>query len=232
MERRSFNIAEFRFVDKRMGLPEYDGQDAENDEDESDEDDRGLATGYASVYNSLSEDLGGFREIVAPSAFTRSLIAAKAGDANIYAYWAHDPSKPIGSTQSKTLDLNSDDKGLAFTLSSERLDNMQSLALRDGDMQMSFGFIVRADEWSPDYSLRTITDCDLLEISPVTTPAYSATSAGMRSADADISEALRSLEKAKAERGNAQELVADNKYNSQALEAERLNIRLRLLNKL
>jgi HK97 family phage prohead protease len=210
MEKRSFNIAEFRFLSKR-DRDRPDNEDELDEENEDDEDeDRQLASGYASVYNSMSEDLGGFREIIAPTAFQRSLSEARNGDANIYAYWAHDAAQPIGSTRSKTLSLNSDDKGLAFTLDPERLNTMQSKALQAGDMRMSFGFVVPAggDSWTPDYSVRTIHDVQLMEVSPVTEPAYSATSAGMRSL-ADTAEARASMARAKEDRAAAEKLIGE-----------------------
>jgi len=210
MEIRTFDITEFRFASARdRNHPDNEDDSLEfSDDDDNEDDDRSMATGYAAVYNSMSADLGGFREIVAPTAFQRSLSEARADQTNIYAYWSHDPSQPIGSTRSKTLELNSDDKGLAFTLDPERLNTMQTKALQAGDMRMSFGFIVRSDSWSPDYSVRTINDVDLMEVSPVTTPAYSATSAGMRSLAADTTEARASMERAKEVRA-AESLIGE-----------------------
>jgi HK97 family phage prohead protease len=144
-------------------------------------------SGYAIVYNSDSYDLGGFIERVAPTALTRSLDAAAAGDLSIQAFWSHDSSQPLGSTRGGKLALASDDTGLSFELATTRFNPMQLDAARDGDLQMSFGFIVRADSWierEDGVYERTLLDVDLFEVSPVISPAYGETSAALRSLSA------------------------------------------------
>lgn len=140
--------------------------------------------GYAIVYNSDSYDLGGFIERVAPTALTRSLDAAASGDLSIQAFWSHDSSQPLGSTRGGKLALASDDNGLSFQLDTTRFNPMQLDAARDGDLQMSFGFIVRADSWverEDGVFIRTLVDVDLFEVSPVVSPAYGETTAALRS---------------------------------------------------
>ena len=61
--------------------------------------------GYAAVFDSPSEDLGGFVETISPGAFKRSLEAIKAGDLSVQALWSHDWSKPLGSTRGGKLKL-------------------------------------------------------------------------------------------------------------------------------
>jgi HK97 family phage prohead protease len=67
-------------------------------------------TGYAIVFNSLSEDLGGWKEIIAPSAVDRTL---KAGT-NVDALVDHrrETSTILGSTQSGLLVQRKDRHGL------------------------------------------------------------------------------------------------------------------------
>jgi HK97 family phage prohead protease len=140
--------------------------------------------GYAAMFDRDSHDLGGFVERVAPGAFTRSLDEALAGTRNIYALWAHDTAAPLGSTRSGKLTLSQDNRGLAFGLSTDRFTDAQRSALEDGDLQVSFGFRVRKDEWikrSDDIILRTLHDVDLSEISLVINPAYPQTEAALRS---------------------------------------------------
>lgn len=141
-------------------------------------------TGYASVFNADSHDLGGFIERIAPSAFERSLQAVNDGDLNVHALWSHDQSQPLGSTRGGKLSLTQDESGLKFDLDVSRMTPAQLDAARDGDLQMSFGFRVVQDAWTKrddGLAQRTVTDLELLEISPVVFPAYPDTSAAVRS---------------------------------------------------
>ena len=54
--------------------------------------------GYAIVFNSMSLDLGGFREIIMPSAVDRTLSEAM----DVRALVDHDSSKVIGRTRAGT----------------------------------------------------------------------------------------------------------------------------------
>lgn len=101
----------------------------------------GAATlaGYAAVFGEWSEDLGGFRERIAPGAFQNTL----SGD--VRALWNHDPAFVLGRTTNGTLRLAEDDRGLrveidppAGALFDSFLENV-----RRGDVTpMSFGFSV------------------------------------------------------------------------------------------
>ena len=68
--------------------------------------------GIAATYNTLSSDLGGFKEQIAPTAFTRSLAESP----NILALYSHNTALLLGTTRSGTLALSSNDKGLSFDL--------------------------------------------------------------------------------------------------------------------
>lgn len=145
------------------------------------------ASGYAAIFNSASHDLGGFREFIAPGAFSRSLADASSGALNIFALWSHDNSQPLGSTQTGKLSLSEDERGLAFDLDTKRFTPAQLDALADNELRMSFGFIVRADEWRKEDDgqiTRTLMDVELLEVSFVINPAYPDTSAAKRSLEA------------------------------------------------
>lgn len=213
MEIRRFTIdaAEIRLVNRAAKSvdDEDDNEDTEKDEDESQ--DRSVE-GYAAVFNSDSEDLGGFIERLAPTAFNRSLGDA---DQNIYMLWGHDVNQPIGSTNSKSLGLSADKTGLRFKLDASRLNAQQLAAVVAGEMRMSFGFCVSDDSWEQtptgDY-IRTINDLDLFETSLVISPAYPATSAGIRHSG-DNSEAKRSLDAFKAS-----QMEQPTKYESRRVE--------------
>lgn len=151
--------------------------------------------GYAIVFNSLSLDLGGFREQIAPEAVDRTLSEAL----DVRALVDHDSGKVIGRTRSGTLDLRKDKKGLRVDIEpdteiSYARDILRAVAR--GDVSgMSFGFRVLGDEWDfePKTPIRTVTDMRISEVSIVTFPAYTAT---------NVEAAKRSLEAAQGQRGN------------------------------
>src|SRR5437763_1584965 len=64
--------------------------------------------GYAAVYNSLSADLGGFKERIMPGAFKGSV----AGSTDIRALVDHDSTKLLGRTSNGTLRVAEDQRGL------------------------------------------------------------------------------------------------------------------------
>jgi HK97 family phage prohead protease len=134
--------------------------------------------GYAAVFASQSEDLGGFREVIRAGAFSKTL-KDKAG---VRMLWNHNDDVVLGSTKSKTLRLTEDERGL---LAEADLPNSEwgrpvAEALRRGDIDaMSFGFMVRRDTW-PDKNTRELVEVRLIEVSPVVWPAYPATSATVR----------------------------------------------------
>ena len=66
------------------------------------EDDLFILDGKAASYNVLSPDLGGFRERIAPGAFDRSIREAH----DVKCLLNHDPSKVLGRTTSRTLQLS------------------------------------------------------------------------------------------------------------------------------
>ena len=140
-------------------------------------------TGYAAVFDSLSEDLGGFREIIRPGAFARSLQESP----DVRAFWQHDPSRILGRTTAGTLSVSEDEHGLRFDITPPSGPTGQDAleAIRRGDVdQMSFGFKVEQDRMlkrEDGTILRELLDVHLIEVSPVTFPAYQATQAEVRS---------------------------------------------------
>jgi uncharacterized protein len=155
-------------------------------------------TGYASVFNSSSEDLGGFREFVAPGAFKRSLQARN----EIKLLWNHDTSEPLASLRNGSLELTEDRYGLKVKARLPKTTRGRDVAelLRSKVIDsMSFGFNVIKDSWSENGSVRTLESVRLSEVSIVTYPAYTATTAQVRSMqptiDADeLANALLKLE--------------------------------------
>lgn len=138
--------------------------------------------GYAAMFGMVSGDLGGFREQIAPGAFKRSIN----DKADVRALWNHDPNFVLGRSQSDTLALSEDDKGLKVTITPPNTQwaNDLMVSIERGDVsQMSFGFRVVKDSWQTDdrQNLRTLEEVDLFDVSPVTFPAYPQTSIQTRS---------------------------------------------------
>jgi len=133
--------------------------------------------GYAARYGVVA-DIGHFRERIAPDAFAASI--GEGGD--ILALLDHDPTRVLGRTRSKTLQLRADDQGLAFDVAvPDTTAGRDALALAErGDLGgASIGFIV--GEESRDGDVRVVERAKLLEISIVSSwPAYEGTSVEAR----------------------------------------------------
>lgn len=176
----------------------------------------GLIRGHAIVFNAPSHDLGGFKEIVAPGALTRTL-----GDGhNIYCLWSHNNQVPLGSTLGGKLTLTVDDRGLAFTLDPKRLTPAQLDAFTDGEMRMSFGFSAVEQLWhhtEEGPSIRTLLDIDLFEVSPVINPAYPDTTAALRSLEASKAESEQAAEAEKIVETEVEEEVVVREFSDRDL---------------
>lgn len=138
--------------------------------------------GYAAKFNSRSENLGGFTEVIEPGAFSRSLKSRN----DIKMLWNHDAGEPLASTRSGTLKLSEDNVGLRVEAKLPDTTRGRDLAvlLRDGIVdKMSFGFNVIKDSWNSDGTERSLKSVRLFEVSAVTWPAYQATEASVRGLD-------------------------------------------------
>lgn len=139
----------------------------------------GPIKGYALLWDSPT-DIGDYSEVIRRGALDRSLRE----NPDVRALWNHDTGAVIGRTTAGTLRLSVDDIGLRFEidLPSSPLGANVREAVNRGDVTgMSFGFSVApgGDRWSRLSSgqrLRELIDINLIEISPVTFPAYKAAS--------------------------------------------------------
>jgi HK97 family phage prohead protease len=161
------------------------------------EDDGMTFTGYASVFNSPSEDLGGFIEYVAPGAFKRSLQSRN----EVKLLWNHDSGEPLASLRGGTMQLVEDERGLKVTAqlpNTTRGRDVAELLRTNVISEMSFGFNVIKDNWSRDGQTRTLESVRLFEVSVVSFGAYKATEAAVRSQPTinpdQLAEALLKLE--------------------------------------
>lgn len=138
--------------------------------------------GYAAVFNSYSEKLGGFfREIIRPGAFAQAIESD-----DVRALWNHDSNYVLGRNKSGTLQLVEDERGLRVEITPPDTQWARDLSesMRRGDVdQMSFGFQVVDDRWYTENGeeFRELLKVRLFDVSPVTYPAYPATTIAMRS---------------------------------------------------
>jgi HK97 family phage prohead protease len=152
--------------------------------------------GYAAKFNRLSQNLGGFVEQIAPSAFNR----ARGNDwPDVQARYNHDDNMLLGTTTARTLRLSVDDTGLLYDVDLPRArDDVYELVTRGDVSKSSFAFQVIGDdgeEWGltdQNFPRRTLLSVDLRDVAPVNAPAYLDTSTAIRSLarhmDADVAE--------------------------------------------
>ena len=129
-------------------------------------------TGHAAVFNQMSSDLGGFREIIAPDAFSNVL------NDDVRALVNHDPNLLLARTSSGTLNLEQTNDGLqySFDVPDTTYGRDLIISMERGDItQSSFAFTIEDDSWetTDDGEVRTINKVkQLYDVSPVTYPAY------------------------------------------------------------
>lgn len=153
-----------------------------NIEFRSGESDGRTVSGYAAVYDSQSNELWGFDEIIERGAFDNADMS------DVRALFNHDPNQILARTSSGTLKLELDDKGLRyeFELPETSLGNDLRIMMQRGDIsQSSFAFTIKEDSWeerSGKIPLRHIRQIErVYDVSPVTYPAYEQTSVTARS---------------------------------------------------
>lgn len=147
--------------------------------------------GYAAIFNLLSEDLGGFREEIMPGAFTKTLQ-----EADIRSFWNHNTDFPLGRVKSGTLQLEEDATGLHYIIdppnTSYANDLKENIRLRNVD-QSSFAFeIIKRSMRSKDgMPIQVLHEVRLIDVSPVSIPAYTQTWTALRSIALELSGGLR-----------------------------------------
>lgn len=152
-------------------------------ETRDDKPDENVIEGYAAVFNSDSEDLGGFIERIAPGAFDDVL------NDDTYGLLNHNIDKILGRNK-RNMTLKQDSKGLKYRISlpdTATANEARTLIKSKIIDKSSFAFRVKEQKWeySEDRSKphrRTILKVSqLIDVSPVAGPAYQDTSAAVRS---------------------------------------------------
>lgn len=159
-------------------------------------------TGYAIVFDTLSENLGGQYEEIAPEAVDRALT-----EGHDVRFLINHEGLPLARTTSGTMTLAKDDNGLrveaTFDGSVHDVQRLASALRREDVTQMSFAFLpkarVRADR--DGMKIWRVTDMDLYDVSVVGIPAYRETEA-----------ALRTLEEAQAAAEAVEGIAEEGSY--------------------
>lgn len=162
VERRVFDVAELRLAS---------------------EDNTRTIRGYAAVFDSMSQPLFGFREVIRKGAFKKTLR-----ESDIRALWNHDTNFVLGRKSARTLRLEEDEKGLLsriFPPPTTWASDLMTSIERGDVSQMSFGFQAIKDHWlepgKDGLPVRELLEVRLFDVSPVTFPAYQQTEVHVRS---------------------------------------------------
>lgn len=155
--------------------------------DVEEKDNKRIIFGYGIVFNSLSENLGGFHEMILPEAVTVELI----NKSDIYFLWNHkDTSYPLARSKCGvgSLKLSIDEIGLRYEF--ECLNEEYFNLVKRGDISnASFAFNLPVDKsgeiWEKskeyNYILKIKKIDELFDVSSVLRPAYSSASTNARS---------------------------------------------------
>ncbi len=147
--------------------------------------------GHAAVTNVIEEIFPGFRERIQAGAFEEAISRD-----DVRALWNHDSNIVLGRNTSGTLELHEDEIGLAYSVTPPDTQLVRDMVMtpieRKDVTGSSFGFRVdRATEVPQEDGglLRTIESLELVDVSPVTFPAYPDATVALRGVLATKSEA-------------------------------------------
>ena len=141
--------------------------------------------GYGIRYNELSEPIMGLsKEKIAPGAADNAIK-----NSDIRSLFNHDPNYVLGRKKAGTLNIYEDEIGVRYEADppDKQWANDLKKNIARGDIDgSSFIFSVAedGDEWddSGDIPIRTITEFEeIIDIGPVTFPAYPTATSGVRS---------------------------------------------------
>lgn len=151
--------------------------------------------GYAAKFGVRSEDMGGWVEIIAPNSFDAHL----ATNPDVRGLYNHNADLVLGRTAANTMRVSVDTVGLAYEIDAPDTQYARDLlvSMKRGDVnQSSFGFIAKDASWDYDevigVDVRTVKEAELFDCSPVTFPAYTQATSGVRSLPDDMPVEVRS----------------------------------------
>ena len=154
-----------------------------------DQDGQPVITGYAAVYHQADDPgtefelLDNYVERIMPGAFDNALETGQ----DVRGLFNHDPNQVLGRTGAGTMTLSADSIGLRYDIivPDTQLGRDVATSISRGDVTgSSFSFKV-ADGGAEirkdgDKTIRELRSVNLFDAGPVTFPAYSGSSAGLR----------------------------------------------------
>jgi HK97 family phage prohead protease len=208
MERRYLSFADLG--DDGLGIESRDGEPTR-------------LRGISPPWDSLSVDLGGFREKFMPTAFDKIIGRHKndpRGVADVVGLFNHDDNQVLSRTTNGTLRLEKQAAGLAYEMDlpdTQLARDLKTLVAARTVFGSSFAFTTseKGEQWVQDergQPVRIIHEASgLFDISVVTRAAYPSSSVGLRSLEAW--KAARAVESA-AETGLTISLDFDQTYTA------------------
>lgn len=184
--------------------------------------------GYASVFNQETVIAGLWREEVAPGTFAKTIQ-----EADIRALFNHNEEIVLGRNRAGTLILSEDSVGLRSIIKppDSEWGRPVVVAVRRRDITgMSIAFIPVKQEWywpdraSKELPKRTMREAKLVDVSPVTFPAFEQTSISVRAAgfetigDEDTDILLRARQLARCAQRGLELTRADRELIAEAAE--------------
>ncbi|NHF62240.1 HK97 family phage prohead protease [Microcella pacifica] len=164
----------------------------------------GILDGYALTFNSLSRDLGGWFEVIDPTApgeVRDDGMLDLEQHVRVICRTNHDSNLLLGTTDAGSLRLYVDEVGVRYEvdLPDTSYGRDASVLADRGDLRFSsFAFWVLPDgaDWeydAEDRLVRRVKALRLVDVAPVSDPAYWGSSVGLRDFDLDaIRKELRS----------------------------------------
>ena len=182
-----------------------------------------IVVGYGSVFNTLSNELGGFREIIAEGAFDGRLE-------DDVRFLINHEGMPLARTTNGTLRLSTDERGLKYEANVANTSIGRDLVelMRNGTInQSSFAFVVEDDSWEmrDGMNIRTINKVSrLYDVSAVTYPAYEEASVALRSLEEWKKTEEEKVMKENLEKENEQRSKEEMDLTKRSLAELRLSI--------
>jgi len=183
--------------------------------------------GYAARFNELSDDLGGYREVISPGAFDDVLADPNTDVRALINHEGVPLARYKGGRDENTLELSIDDEGLRYSFDlnlSHPESRSLAAAMSRGDIdQSSFRFQARDGSKFSEQEGGLVRDVfrlsSLRDVSVVTFPAYPTTSAEVKRSLEEAQETLETEEPAKLEEAKRAAAAAEAEAEADKLNA-------------